>query len=212
MPTLLRPARRRGFTLMELGVVLAVSAILAAAIIPDFVEAARTRMAERTAEDVALIHDAARWYFVQTAAAPGTPPDTWPGQPSSGTCALSPGTDPLSVLVSAGYLAVRPVNPWKQDYVLTLRASTLAGSKGCLLQVTTDVPTQVAHAFSHVMPQGGCNGDSGNPNLCGAGTTAVPGGFTRCCTFLPRPGVGTVAGCTAPKSIVVQADGTLKCQ
>lgn len=210
---LLRRTRRaRGFTLIELGVVLAVSAILAAAILPDFIESARSKMAEKAAEDVAVIHDAARWFFIQSGnSGMASMRYKWPGETNPNTCANSPGSNPaLTELKTAGYLTTFPVNPWNQPYDVELKtpsgASTGGVPFGCSFSVTTNVPTPLKDAFKSFLPQGQC----GTAN-CKAGT--APTGYSRCCAFVPKPGTG-LGPCLPPKGLVVDAADQyrLKCQ
>ena len=220
----LRARASRGFTLLELGVVLGVSAILAAALVPDIVEASRTKMAERAAEQAESIRDAARGYFVQSAGSVGgsIPPNTWPGQRSSLLCTLNPGTDPISLLVGKGLLAGRPDHPWSGEartYSISLRSPPLNSGTGCMLQITTDIPVALAEGFVNALPQAGCNSGA-TPNFCQlTGSPPVPAlpvldpaRFTRCCVLVPKPGVGVVNGCPSPKSLVTDpVSGSVSC-
>lgn len=85
-----KAGRQRGFTLIELMVVLAVMGMLAAYTTPKFMEELNLRRANLTAEDTAAIMDAARSYRVSTA--------TWPGSASS--C-----SNAITVLKTDGYLS-----------------------------------------------------------------------------------------------------------
>jgi prepilin-type N-terminal cleavage/methylation domain-containing protein len=219
----LTPARG-GFTLLELGVVLAVSAILAAALVPDFIEASRTRMAERVGQHVLGLHQAARAYFVRTSSMVGVPPNTWPGQNSSGSglptnlaCRLGNNAatgqvnDAIDLLVKQGLLPSRPVHPFDREYSVSLRPAALTGT-GCMLQVTTDVPTELVAGFKNTVPQSGCN-EPGTPTFCdvvGPVSPAVPAprnGFVRCCSFVPKPGVGVISGCPSPRALARKVVG-----
>lgn len=82
--------KQRGFTLIELMVVLAVLGIIAAYTTPKYVEELNLRRANLTAEDTAQIMDAARSYRVATA--------SWPGGASS--C-----SNAITVLKADGYLS-----------------------------------------------------------------------------------------------------------
>lgn len=81
---------QRGFTLIELMVVLAVLGLLAAFTTPKYIEELNLRRANLTAEDTAAIMDAARSYRVSTA--------SWPGSASS--C-----NNAITVLKTGGYLS-----------------------------------------------------------------------------------------------------------
>lgn len=83
-----RAGKQSGFTLIELVVVMAVMALIAALMTPNMMEELNLRRANLTAEDTSAILDAARSYRVATA--------TWPGGP---TCANA-----ITVLKAGGYL------------------------------------------------------------------------------------------------------------
>jgi len=196
----------RGFTLVELGVVLAVAALLAATLLPDLVEGARVRAAERAALDVSYIHDAARWYYSQTTAytsgATGLIPDTWPGQSSSGTCLLPPGADPFPLLVQNGFLAYRQQNPWGLPYEAV--TVDIPGG-GCMFQVNTEVPVEAGGTLESLLPQGRCR------NSPGCSPSTIPG-YVRCCSSVTRPGVGmATSGCPPPKSLKFNSSGGVTC-
>lgn len=199
----------RGFTLVELGVVLAVSALLAATLLPDLVEGARVRAAERAALDISYIHDAARWYYSQTTSyttgATGLIPDSWPGQSSSGSCALPVGADPFPLLIQNGFLALRQSNPWGLPYeALTVNPDS-SDQQHCLFQVNTEVPIEAAQTLASLLPQGRCRSSLGCP------PSTIPG-FVRCCSSVTRPGVGmATTGCDPPKSLKFNASGGVTC-
>ncbi len=80
--------KQAGFTLIELVVVMAVMALIAALMTPNMMEELNLRRANLTAEDTTAILDAARSYRVATA--------SWPG---GATCSTA-----ISVLKTGGYL------------------------------------------------------------------------------------------------------------
>nr|WP_192963256.1 prepilin-type N-terminal cleavage/methylation domain-containing protein [Pseudomonas fluorescens]CEK42036.1 hypothetical protein PQBR57_0083 [Pseudomonas fluorescens SBW25] len=82
--------KQRGFTLIELMVVLAVLGIIAAYTTPKYIEELNLRRANLTAEDTTQIMDAARSYRVATA--------SWPGGASS--C-----SNAIALLKADGYLS-----------------------------------------------------------------------------------------------------------
>ena len=77
---------QRAFTLVELAIVLAVISIVAAYITPDFIELARTGMAERAAADLLHLQDGARWFYHESPGASGDP-----GRPYQAAASLGPG-------------------------------------------------------------------------------------------------------------------------
>jgi type IV pilus assembly protein PilE len=195
-PTCLRAPR--GFTLVELGVALAVAAILAAVVLPDLVEASRDEQAERTALDISYLHDAARWYRSQTNgitdSSLGIGADTWPGQSSGGATGCSPidSSTAFQNLKANGFLVEgQPVNPWGKDYTAReLNHVGTAGnpSMGCMFMVSTEVPTPVADKLRGMLPQAICN----DP-VCGP--PALTAGYSRCCSGAVRPGMLLAEGC-----------------
>lgn len=172
--------RARGFTLVELAIVLAVMAILTAAISPALIESARTRMAERAADDASRIHDASKWFFVESAPAGSPAQARWPGETTPQTCTTQPGSpDSQTELVSAGYLTSSALtNPWGNPYEVRLVAGASPGR--CALRVSTVLPSAVTGAFTALLPAGECGASCGG--------APVPGGFSRCCTRIPKPG------------------------
>ena len=124
------PARRTGFTLIEVALVMAVIAVLTAAVAPVAIRTVETRFAERTAREVSQIQDAAKWYFVDTKA--------WPAS--------------VDVLKAGGYLNPNwsGVTPFGQAYsvsstptAFTVSVPVPAGLEGVLTQVVT-VPSTIA--------------------------------------------------------------------
>lgn len=86
-----KAVRQKGFTLIELVVVMAVMAVIAALMTPNMMEELNLRRAKLTAEDTTAIVDAARSYRVATA--------SWPGQ-GAGNC-----SNAISLLKTGGYLS-----------------------------------------------------------------------------------------------------------
>ena len=205
--------RRQGFTLLELGIVIGVSAILAAAIVPDLIETMRNRMAEKAAGDVAVIHDAARLYYLQEK----TIPFLWPGENSTNYCsnAYSEGKAILELL-QKGYLAggggaVTPMNydrdrflknPWGQPYQMHLFAPTGVASPACLFGITTNVPAAVANGFISFLPMASCN-PVATATPCPLVNGALPPeGMVTCCSYVPKPGATANGPCTFPQTVV----------
>lgn len=207
----------RGFTLIELGVVLAVTAILAAAIVPDYIEGSRNKMVQKAATDVALIHDAARWFFAQSFRS--TQADyrgRWPGQKTEGACENNTPRNNLVEMVPLHYLTNLPRNPWGRTYEAQVVAAapdnpTIYGGRpwGCSFEVGTDVPKEVTSAFKAFLPNARCN-EGATPNVCYTSGT-VPSDFRRCCAFAPPPGAGWCPPGTRPKPGTAAVNGAVMC-
>lgn len=150
-----------GFTLVELMIVIAVVAILSAAIVPSLIEHARTRMAERAAEDVTRLFDAAKWFYVEQGR-------RWPGQSGAGCAGNS--ADTQRELVDRRYAPDNSafVNPWGRAYVVQPETA------GCQLTARTQVPLQVQNAFRSFLPFTSC--------------TAIDAVWAQCTSRTPRPG------------------------
>jgi type II secretory pathway pseudopilin PulG len=208
--------------LVELGVALAVAAILAAVVLPDLVEASRDTQVERTALDISYIHDAARWYRSQTNgisdSSLGIGRDTWPGQSSGGSSGCSPidSSTAFQNLKANGFLVEgQPVNPWGKDYTVREFNHVGAGAKpsmGCMFMVSTEVPTPVADKLRGMLPQAICN----DP-ICGPPPTTA--GYSRCCSGAVRPGMLLAESCQAggspPRFQVLRfkpASGSVACE
>lgn len=197
-------ARRHpsGFTLIQLGIVLAVAAIAAAAIVPDFIEAQRSRAIEKTAEGAALIHDAARRFYINTSnIAPQLLPQygcSWPGEKNRGACApsspvvLGSAGAGMVQLKTLGYLREFPENPWtgRYDGTTVVYPAGSTDPANCYFVVTTWVPNELRYHFANLLPKGTCNDDS----ICTGNVTAPAPvtGYTKCCSLVPKP---TVTNC-----------------
>jgi type II secretory pathway pseudopilin PulG len=177
-----------GFTIIELGVVLAVMTVIASVALPDFIEMARNQLAKNAAAQVIQIQDGARTYFHQsvlTGGVPDAPSNAkWPGEGVANSCVTA--SAPMQKLIDDGYLSESArLNPWG----FTIGTELSPGPAGplaavvCAFRVTTDVPTSVAQVVSTYLPGGICD-----PVACGD-VPAPAAGYLRCCTRGPKPGI-----------------------
>jgi prepilin-type N-terminal cleavage/methylation domain-containing protein len=177
----------RGFTLLELGIVIAVLAIVSSFFVPDFMEAARTTMAAKAADEVVQIQDAARWYFSETVryTGVGAPQDPrtarWPGQAVAGTCVA---VNAIGDMTAQGFLkldpasinpAGQPINAWGNPYLVdVLPGPTGPADPHCHFRVRTQLPQPLAQAYTGMVP--------------GASCVVVGGGLVECTSVIPKPG------------------------
>ncbi|MCA2977181.1 MAG: type II secretion system protein, partial [Myxococcaceae bacterium] len=203
--------RRRGYTLLELAIVIGVAAILAATIVPDAIESMKTRMAEKAAADVMQVHDAARLFFVQNT----DRPERWPGEDFKGKCAVNFDDGRFrNEMVREGYLATSTgdpanpgldfmVNPWERPYEVSVYApATAVTTPACLFGVTTAIPAELQTAFTAALPQSGCG------PACPPGPS--PAGYVRCCSFVSKPGAGLSSNpCPAGRRVGVNASNQI---
>jgi prepilin-type N-terminal cleavage/methylation domain-containing protein len=159
----------RGFTLVELGVVLAVVAIIAGIVVPGYLEISRNRLADRVVEDVKTITKAARLFFLNSAR-DDVYAARWPGMTTG--CAVVPGDSPIAELQRTGYLRndIALADPWGNPYI----SSVTAPANGCRLQITTannSIPTALQPILQARLAQITC--------------TTAPG---TCTVSAPRPG------------------------
>lgn len=124
-PILHRLLHRAGFTLLDVTIALAVVALVAAAATPVMLRQAQIRQAERTAEEMLLIGDAAKFWYKDH-------DDTWP--PS------------IEAMKDEGYLpsAFSGVSPFGTNY------ATTAGSPN--FRVGVELPADLATAISTKLP------------------------------------------------------------
>lgn len=112
-----KAGKQSGFTLIELVVVMAVMALIAALMTPNMMEELNLRRANLTAEDTSAILDAARSYRVATA--------TWPG---GATCATA-----INVLKTGGYLgAMSTDNRYNNPITTSCNARTFSVSQSAV--------------------------------------------------------------------------------
>lgn len=135
----------RGFTLLEMAVVLAVLASIATAAIPYFIRQAEIAAANKTAKEISTIQEASKWYYVSNKA--------WP-----------PSVDTLK---STGFLnpSWAGTNPWGNTYFIS--------SIGTSLTVTTYVPDSVGGVLTRALP--GVSSSTSGSNRSISSVIPVPG-------------------------------------
>lgn len=114
----------KGFTLLELAVVLAALALVSTAVIPFFVRQAEITAAYRTTKEISTIQEASKWYYVNN--------KTWPAS--------------IETLKTAGLLnpSWSSSNPWGNNYATS--------ATGTSFTVTTLVPPTVEGILVRALP------------------------------------------------------------
>jgi type II secretory pathway pseudopilin PulG len=191
------PPRRRaagGYTLVELGIVLAVLTIIAGIMLPDFVEMARNQLAKDAAVQTSLLQDQARAYFHNTLLAGGIylPPEEarWPGETAFNQCTelglVGPYGPPLQEMINDSYVTAGSMtNPWGHAVRSALVPGVGVGplaSATCSVEFATDVPAVVAGVVLTYLP---------GSTIAGCAGAAPPAGYTRVCVRTPKPGLET---------------------
>ena len=184
---------RRAFTLVELAIVLSVVSVVAAYVVPDFIEMARTNLAEKAAKDMLQIQEASRWFLHDKAEEVGDAErGKWPGElmTPKGFGRPAPCTSccggPRGELVSSQYLNDGDfTNPWGTPYQLTLERRGAGEHQDCQLVVSTTVPAGVAGVIRTYLPDARCDVLEADATLC-PGTAGT--NEDRCCSRTVKPG------------------------
>ncbi len=117
---------QKGFTLLELTVVLAVSTILVGAAMPTVAKRVQTAYAQKTAQEVGIIQDASKNYYIDNKA--------WPAS--------------VSVLRTANYLSSTwsGNNPWGNAYTVS------QGPTPQTFKVSTTIPSELTGVATALLP------------------------------------------------------------
>jgi prepilin-type N-terminal cleavage/methylation domain-containing protein len=159
----------RGFTLVELLVVLLIVSILIAAIVPVVTRQAETADPVRVANDLQTIRDAIALFQANVGKTPGDLEDLVNViNPNNGTAA-----DRDSTILAARYTAADSLVRWKGPYLNALMPDTGAASFA-LVAFKTGFGANVAMDLQCFDPAG--SNDTTTTALC---ATAVAGGQTR---------------------------------
>ena len=186
------PRIARGFTLVEVAIVLAVIGVLVVAVLPSAMNQARTELAERAVKEIIRIQDASKAFYLNSAPA-GTPSvAVWPGQGLP--CGTNPNATRNALLgvapVAAPYVvAAELLNPWGNPYIVETDSAPTADQ--CGIRVKTQVPLQLAGLIRTFLPQATCGA-----NVCGL---AAGAGNQVCCSSISKPGMERVLGRFEPK-------------
>jgi hypothetical protein len=180
-----------GFTLIELAVLLSVAAVAAALMVPDIINAARMSLARKTAEDMARLHDGAKWFYLHSTPKKGG--EKWPGEANPGAC--TPGINvPVNDLRAAGYLPPLPaqlLNPWGERYEIDLVVDMDRGE--CFFRVGTKLPRSIVTMIEDMSPYTGraIEDIDDDPDTTRKEDETVDG-YTWFSSATPRPGTEEV--------------------
>ena len=113
--------RRGGFTLVEIMIVVAIIALLAAIAVPGFLRARKRSQASRILDDLRMIDAAVDQYALETNRSAGNTVNTadWTSYLKTGTALYSTGTSPLGSAYGAQTVDIIPRVPTTDYNVLS---------------------------------------------------------------------------------------------
>ena len=138
----------KGFTLIELCIVMAVLAILTGSIVPIFIKGIQIKAGEKTALEISTIEQAALAYYVGN--------NTWPSS--------------IQTMQNAGYLNPSWVanNPWQNPYNISSTQNSFT--------VSTTVPSAWTNLVARDLPTSSILQNSVSSTVPSPGSTAIPSG------------------------------------
>jgi type II secretory pathway pseudopilin PulG len=154
-----------GFSLIELGIVLGVTAILSTTMVPTLVSSMRMRLTTQMIEEVNQAKDAAQNYYIQHR--------RWPGQADDeeGGCVLSQEENGMNILQMAGYLPRQPRDPWSdENFELAIEQRSDGEDTHCILNLKTADHQNIAQVLPKIETLLGkhfgmqCRGDNEEEN------------------------------------------------
>jgi prepilin-type N-terminal cleavage/methylation domain-containing protein len=205
------PAGKRGFTIIELSVVLAIMSVIATVVVPDFIALTKNELARQAADQILQAQDAARSFYHTSVQDPDRAISdpayaVWPGEEIPHTCRINPdrvGTSrtPLQALKNQNLLDDnQTTNRWGNKLVMFMRTppacptcvlDAAAAPAFCTMVVGTDIPRgtgPVGEGLDNVI-QTYVPGTVCGSNICNGGDPPMPAaGNIRCCAIVPKPG------------------------
>ena len=138
----------KGFTLIELCIVMAILAILAGTITPVFIKGVQIKAGEKTALEISTIEQAALAYYVSN--------NAWPSD--------------IQALQNGGYVNPSWVanNPWQNPYNVSSTPNSFT--------VSTTVPSEWTALVARDLPTSSVSGNSVASTVPSPGTDAIPSG------------------------------------
>ncbi len=139
---------KRGFSLIELCIVLAVLAVLTGSITPIFIKKIQIKAGEKTALEISAIEQAALAYYVAN--------NAWPSN--------------IQALQSSGYLNPSWVasNPWQNPYSVSSTENSFT--------VSTTVPSEWTALVARDLPTSSISQNSVSSTVPSPGSGALPSG------------------------------------
>ena len=139
---------KKGFTLIELSIVMAVLAILAGSITPIFIKKIQVKAAEKTALEISAIEQGALAYYVAN--------NAWPGN--------------IQALQHTGYVnpSWNANNPWQNPYSVSSTQNSFT--------VSTTVPTEWTSLVARDLPTSSVLQNSVSSTVPSPGSLSIPKG------------------------------------
>jgi prepilin-type N-terminal cleavage/methylation domain-containing protein len=163
-------ASKKGFSLIELCIVLAIMAILTGSITSVFIRRIQIKAGEKTAQEMSLLQEAARAYFAAN--------NAWPVS--------------IQALQSEGYLNPSWVtnNPWQNPYIISPATNSFTVSTSVPQEwvslVARDLPARVvsANTVSSTVPNPGSTVSEALPQgtivIWSGSIASIPSGWVLC--------------------------------
>ena len=141
-------ASNKGFSLIELCIVMSILAILAGSITPVFIKKVQVKAAEKTALEISAIEQAALAYYVGN--------NIWPGN--------------IRALQNVGYINPSWVanNPWQNPYSVSSTQNSFT--------VSTSVPSEWTSLVARDLPTSSVSQNSVTSTVPSPGAGAIPSG------------------------------------
>jgi prepilin-type N-terminal cleavage/methylation domain-containing protein len=133
MLQMLKRKRQKGFTLIELLIVVAIIGIIAALLIPNFLEALQKAKQKRTMADERNWGNAAFAWITDELGAAAAGQDTW--QYSDWATLAATSADDVAAELVPAYMSEMPrLDGWKQAYVYALKTGNPLASNVAYIQ------------------------------------------------------------------------------
>jgi len=172
---------KKGFSLLEMTVVLIIITILASAVIPQFIRGYTVSAANKVALDVSAIEEASRKFYIDN--------NSWPTN--------------IAALQSGNYLpsSWNAINPFGYSAAIPSTYGYNISSSASVLTVSTTVPVAAEPIIQTLLPVTSVSGTTINSSV------SVPGGATQISVYDYGASWSSYTIKTSAKSVIKQVTG-----